>query len=104
MEEEIVLWRGELTEYQKELLTKLIDEASEVIQACSKTLNFGPDNYHPSTMILNRDQISKEIGEFETISMMLLDVGILNKTKIVEGKLDKRTNVKRYIRSLPKHA
>jgi NTP pyrophosphatase (non-canonical NTP hydrolase) len=44
-------------------LIKLIEECSEVIQACCKVDRFGLDNYHPETNITNREQINSEISD-----------------------------------------
>lgn len=36
-----------VTPRERLLLTRVIEECAEVIQACTKILRFGPDDHHP---------------------------------------------------------
>ena len=44
-------------------LNLLMEECAEVIQACSKIIRFGPDNFHPDTKVPNQEQLEKELGD-----------------------------------------
>jgi len=53
-----------LTEYEAELLILLMEEAAEVIQATSKLLRFGKDDFHPTRINTNSQELAMEIGDF----------------------------------------
>lgn len=46
-----------------ELLTRLMEECSEVIKATAKVKRFGPLGANPDTGLLNRVELSNEIGD-----------------------------------------
>jgi NTP pyrophosphatase (non-canonical NTP hydrolase) len=62
-----------LTERQKVVLVRIMEEAAEVQQAAAKTLRWGLDSVHPVTRLANRDQIQAEFGDLcQFVSELLL--------------------------------
>lgn len=57
-----------MTEEERERLTFLIEECSEIIQIASKTLVHGWDSYHPNDpKVTNRVLLEEEISDVETM-------------------------------------
>lgn len=78
---------------QDELLTVLIEEASEIIKAATKIQRFGAiaGAYHNSL------DLAKEIGELNWIAHMVVDTGLILATDIQLGYDGKRMNVRDYL-------
>lgn len=59
------------------LLTKLIEEASEVIQAATKIQIFGEDSFGPGEPLSNKDHLEYEIDDLAAIIELLADEGLI---------------------------
>lgn len=56
-------------EYEKELLTVLMEECAEVIQAASKVIRFGPDSTWEGQSALSN--LEKELGDLQCMVDLL---------------------------------
>lgn len=62
-----------MTEAQRERLTMLIEECSEVQKECTKILRHGYDNYHPDEPhITNKYNLEKELSDLLAILMIMI--------------------------------
>ena len=82
------------------LLTCLMEESSEIIQACSKSVRFGLNNHNPKTPdFTNSDDIMVEYYQLQSIMEMAQDEGILpilSKEEIKSIKDNKKKKLKYY--------
>jgi NTP pyrophosphatase (non-canonical NTP hydrolase) len=74
-----------LTPYQREIMTILMEEAAEVIQAASKILRFGAGDGYPGSDRTNTQELAKEIGEMVHMAMLVADAGIISTQEIDKG-------------------
>jgi hypothetical protein len=89
------------TDYEKELLTILMEECSEVTIRASKLKRFGKDEMQPGRSFTNSERLSAEIGDiFAVVERMVecdlvdaMDIDIFRKHK--HEKLDKYMQAKR---------
>lgn len=80
-----------LTDTQKDILVNMIEEASEVIQACTKMLRFGDNNVpHDPAYLINRDYLSQEYGNLVECVKRAYEHGILNSQHVNIGIAEKR--------------
>lgn len=49
------------------MLVEVMEESSEIIQACSKSIRFGLDSHHPSKTINHDDEILTEFYHLQAI-------------------------------------
>lgn len=60
---------------EKELLVRLMEEAGELIQACSKTLRWGWERVNPTLPIVeqisNRELVQRELADVDQIARRL---------------------------------
>lgn len=87
---------------ERELLTILIEECGEIIQAATKSLRFGAEDGYPGTDRTNRDDLSREIGDLFAMSDML--AGMLNGALIAERRASKPEKVLRFLQAEPEPA
>ena len=82
------------------VLTCLMEESAEIIQACSKSVRFGLDNHNPKTPdFTNSDDIMIEYYQLQAIMEIAQDEGILpilTKEEIKSIKDNKKKKVKYY--------
>lgn len=88
--------------YERELLTMLIEECSEVIKRATKAQRFGLDEVQPGQHFTNFDRLSHEVGDIYGIVRMCQDANIV----MVDRKLDsfavaKIEKVHRYLQNEP---
>jgi len=88
-----------LTARQVELLIVLMEEASEVVQACAKVLRFGNGDINPRTGVENTTELSAEIGEFSTVRNMLEETGLLQRDIMLTAMKDKRVRLEKYLQT-----
>jgi NTP pyrophosphatase (non-canonical NTP hydrolase) len=65
---------------EEHLLTCLMEEASEVAQACAKVLRFGLDDDHQSTnpdIVSPRFYLQKELNDLLAVCQLLSEAGVL---------------------------
>lgn len=67
---------------QRYLLIKLMEECSEVIQICAKTLQFGFDSRNPETNETNKSLLEKELGDVRCFEELLLDEKVIEDSAI----------------------
>lgn len=67
----------------------LAEEASEIIQAKSKIIRFGLDDYHPKNGLPNRQKLEEEIGHFLAVVDILVQQRIITDKGIRKGKVGK---------------
>jgi len=60
------------------LLIILSEECAEVIHAVSKALRFGLNDYHPATLITNKENIEKELNDLGGIIELLRSEYVLD--------------------------
>lgn len=79
----------------QEALVILQEECAEVIQEVSKCFRFGIDN-------LNKDGVKhsfvleKEVADMLCMVDILVEQGILDPTRLDEGKIEKQTKLKKW--------
>lgn len=86
-----------LSDPERELIVCLMEEAGEVVQACSKILRHGPESYHPNDLsqATNIMLLEKELGDILNIIHRLSELGTVSKQWIQcynglkQSKLDK---------------
>jgi predicted metallo-beta-lactamase superfamily hydrolase len=86
------------TEREREALTILQEEASEVIKEVSKILRFGWDSHHPNFPDnTNRKCLEEEIGQLEHMIFFLKHTTqSLNPENIADARLHKVHKLERY--------
>jgi len=85
-----------LTDYERELLTILIEEAAEVTQAATKLLRFGKEN-RPDTGRSNSEVLGLEIGDLICLIEMIEDADLAAAGVIEDGRLRKRERLSHYM-------
>lgn len=85
---------NQLTPAEAERLAMLAEEASEIVQAVTKTLRHGYHSFHPDdpTRTPNKDLIRKEMTDLRAVWEMMLFAGdseVLAPSEIVEAKTKK---------------
>ena len=81
---------------QQLLLIKLMEEAAEVVQAASKSIQFGFDDIIPGTDTTNRQRLNAEITDFLAIIEMLNEASVLNYVYDAEVVQRKKLKVEQY--------
>lgn len=66
-----------LTEKQRWLLTKLMEECAETIQAAAKVLVHGPDDWYAEHGCSNREHLTDEVADMRVFVNELFDQGII---------------------------
>lgn len=65
-----------LTPAEAERLAMLAEEAGEIIQVVGKILRHGYESHHPlQPNVSNRDLLTKEVADFEAVSIKMRSVG-----------------------------
>ena len=69
-----------LTNEQRELIVCLMEECSEVIKACSKTLRHGPNSFNPYIKHgpTNLQKLQEELSDIYDVVDRLVVKGLLN--------------------------
>ena len=65
-----------MTNWQHALL-KMMEEAAEVQQLCSKCMQFGMDEKQPGQDLTNRQRLESEIRDFQAAHFRLVDLGLV---------------------------
>lgn len=85
-----------VTEREREVLEILQEECAEVVQASSKLLRFGQENYPGYGD--NQEQLGLEIGDLLELIYEALASGIVTTEHIAAGRKRKREKLKVYTR------
>lgn len=88
-----------LSDYEREILTILIEEANEVAQAACKLLRFGAGNIDPSNGIRNNVTLALEIGDFRHMQHLVSEAGLINSGDVLDGEERKARRLETYLQS-----
>lgn len=79
-----------------QIMTIMQEECAEVIQAISKIMRFGWDDYHPETGISNRCSLERELADLIVMITLLKDTGELDLHAMERFKMLKLEKLKLY--------
>ncbi len=85
------------TPYEREVLTIMIEECAEVIQAATKLLRFGANDGYPGTGRTNEDDLGKEIGDLQCMIDMARNLGLVNGDDIATASFNKSIKVREFM-------
>lgn len=89
------------SEYERELLTILIEECAEVQQCATKMLRFGQDDGYPGQTLTNLQHLSRETGELRHMLQLLHDANLIDMQAVADGMRLKREKLKKYMQVQP---
>lgn len=75
-----------LTPEEHEALAILMEECGEVVQIVGKIFRHGLDRYHPDSLKVNRDELTKECGDVQCSIRILLRDGIITQRRLNTAK------------------
>ena len=81
-------------DYRDELLTIVMEECAEVIQACSKIIRFGPDSEYDGKTSL--DSLEKEIGDLYCMLDLLHEHDMISWTNVDEYSQQKYEKLRKW--------
>lgn len=89
------------TPRQRELLTILIEECSEVIKDATKWLRFGAKDIDPNKTdgITNDVRVALELGDVFAMGHMLEEAGLIQRSDVSKGREQKMNKVIRYLQT-----
>lgn len=90
-----------LTEHQIEVLTIMIEEASEVQQRATKAMRFGATERQPGQDLDNSERLSREIGDFLLMIEYAKKAGLVTEKEITAGMQNKEKQLEKYMRTHP---
>lgn len=90
-----------VTDYEREILTILMEECAEVTQAASKLLRFGKEK-HPDTGLSNSLVLATEMGDLEAIMSMTEDAGLVDRETIGHANMRKRERLAYFMQTKPR--
>lgn len=79
-----------------EVMLILQEECAEVIQAISKCLRFGIDNYKPGKPKTNREHLEEELGDLLAMIDILLEIGEINDVALETATMNKIEKLKQW--------
>lgn len=86
------------TAHERELLTILIEECSEVQKRATKALRFGLDERQPGKA-RNSQRLALEIGDVLEMIDQLVAAGVVTTGWIVEGKAAKKKQLAKFMQT-----
>lgn len=88
-----------LTEHQKEMLVRLIQEAGEVVQSATKLLLFGAVATNPTKPVTydNVEDLSMEVGDLHQMIEEVNSLGLINPEAVERGIERKKANLAKYL-------
>lgn len=89
------------TPYQREILTIVMEEAAEIIQAASKILRFGLGDGYPGTDRTNTQDLAKEIGELNYLVVLAKEAGLVTQAEINYGAARKVEKLATFMQEQP---
>ena len=87
-----------LSDYEREVMTIIAEEAAEVAQAACKILRFGID-HKPGRDNNNVDDLSLEVGDLTYMLQLAKENGLLNQDKVRDGMDRKHERLKVYMQN-----
>lgn len=93
------LFTNGLTPAQEERLELLIEECSEVIQACTKSLRHGYGSSNPfgNEQTTNKADLQKELGQLLNALQMMVSASDVSLPKITEAKHKKQQTIHNWL-------
>lgn len=94
-----------LNDYERELLTILMEECAEVIQAASKLVRFGKENRPPksddSPGLMNTEFLSMEYGHVCQVAALVINANLMSSWWINRGVDEKRERLLHFMQTQP---
>lgn len=87
------------TDYEREVLTILIEECAEVQQRATKLLRFGRDEIQPGQELSNAERLSHELGDLKAIVQLASEAGLIFGRLIEEAAKRKRAKLFKYMQT-----
>lgn len=88
---------SQMTDKQREILTKAIEEAAEFIAIAGKTLAHGLDESHPDyDNVPNRVNLARESGDFVGMLDVMWDNGLIVGTEHLKARESKPRRFLKY--------
>lgn len=85
-------------EIDRELLTVLIEECSEVVHIGCKILRHGLNSYHPNNVIQdNQDELCREVGQVLALIDMLRQRRVLQQAEVDSARSLKFRTLPRFL-------
>lgn len=91
-------------EYERELLTILIEECAEVQQRATKLLRFGRDETQPGQPETNRTRLSTEMGDLLAIYESCVEAGLISEEIVREQMPKKKVKMAKYMQTAHRRA
>jgi NTP pyrophosphatase (non-canonical NTP hydrolase) len=88
-----------LTDYEREVLTVLMEECAEVTQAASKLLRFGKENRPEPDGRPNTEILANEIGDLRYLLTMVRDLDLYNPQIEVAAQERKHDRMRWYMQT-----
>jgi NTP pyrophosphatase (non-canonical NTP hydrolase) len=88
-------------DYERELLTILIEECAEVQQRATKLLRFGCDEVQPGQDKSNSTRLAEEIGDLECVINWLESYCLIRIDDIETGRKRKVGRLRKYMQFAP---
>jgi hypothetical protein len=89
------------TPYENEILTKLIQEMSEVTQRVTKMMLFGVEEVQPGQDASNRIRLSRELGDLACIIALANENNLIDPPTIQEWSKSHRKQFAKYSQHMP---
>ena len=92
------------TDYERELLTILIEECAEVQQRATKSLRFGPTEVQPGQSLSNNQRLARELGDLYAVASLAEEAGLLNPREIDDAIREKHRKLKKFMQTRKSNA
>jgi hypothetical protein len=86
-----------LTDYQREILTIMVEECAEVAQRATKVLRFGLDEVQRGQPFDNKYRLALEVGDFICVMEKMIATEMLCETEIEIGMKSKEKQLARWM-------
>jgi len=87
------------TPFERELLTILIEECAEVAQRATKMLRFGVMEVQEGQSLTNRDRLSDEVGDLQSMVDQLRSANLLVMPRVFRASENKRMKLLKYMQT-----
>lgn len=88
------------TDYERELLTILIEECAEVQQRATKLLRFGRDEVQPGQGLSNAHRLSFELGDLAAMVGLVIDAGLASRDTIEHATDEKHRKLRKFMQTV----
>ena len=90
-----------LTDYEREIVTILMEECAEVTQRASKMIRFGANEVQAGQFANNIERLSEELGNLMEMVNVVYDAGLLDSAWVEHGRANKQRKLPQYLQSSP---